>query len=313
VYPVSDNLFHVLGVPIVAGRSFQPTDRQSGEPVVVVNAQAKRVWFGDTDPIGRRIQIHRGDSVGPWLRVVGVAGNTAPLEITARISKVSNQGPSVSPPLLFVPLAQARLGQGANHIGLPMYVAVRAANDRAQRARALAAAITRAAPDLDPPVVMSMSNVLDGGWVEQPVHLNGEVAAAVALITLLLAVIGIGGIMAEFVRHRMREFGVRLALGASTGSIVRLVCANAAKLLLLGVVVGGTASWWGATFIAKVAFGGTPPGRAAGFLIFGPTSAAGAFLGVAAAILCAGLIAAFIPARRAGALDPVAVLRAGTE
>lgn len=158
-----------------------------------------------------------------------------------------------------------------------------------------------------------MTGVFESGFGGTRLRLYTAVVAVVAGLTLLLAIVGIGGAVAESARSRTRELGIRLALGSTQWGVIRVVCRNATGLLATGVTAGVVVSLTLATTMARVAFGGAPAARPRGVLLAGPDVSTPTLLVAAATILTVGLIAAGLPAIRVSRLDPMAVLRAEGE
>jgi len=310
VHPVSDNLFAVLGIPLRRGRVFAATDR-GGPPVAIVNEQAQHAWFHDADPIGRRIQIRGSDSVEAWRTIVGVVANAAQLNEMGRVPQMYDA--KVVQPLIYEPLSQARLHQAALLATYPLTVAVRPRLPVSRAIPVMRSLLVALLPDVEPPTVCTMTDVYDSGFGGTRLRLYTAVVAVVASLTLLLAIVGIGGAVAESARSRTRELGIRLALGSSQWSVVTVVCRDAARLLATGVTAGVILSLTLATTMARVAFGGAPAARPRGVLLAGPDVSTPTLLIASATIAVVGLIAAGFPAIRASRLDPMAVLRADAQ
>lgn len=307
---VNDDLFHVFGVALRRGRAFGPADR-AGPPVAIVNQQAQHAWFADADPIGQRIRVRGADSTDPWRTIVGVVANVAQFNPMARTPKMVH--PGTVQPLIYVPLSQTHLQQAGLGMAYPVSIAVRPHLPRAQATTALRTSILAAAPDTPIQDVLRMTSIFDQGFAEAPARWNATVVSAVALITLLLALLGIGGAVAESARQRSRELGIRLALGGTRAHVTGIVCQGALRLAIGGAAIGAMVALAGETTLAKVAFGGAPQARPHGAWLWGPDRTVVSFIIASAIILAVALLAALIPALRAARLDPATVLRAGAD
>jgi putative ABC transport system permease protein len=308
VHPVTDNLFTTFGVAMTAGRRFDASDRAGNAPVVIINDRAAQLWWPGEDAIGKRIRIGSDASGHPWRTVVGVVANFAPLSgmgLLARAIKTSN-----IQPMIYEPLAQGDL------IGpLPggeIFVAVRATNAPRATATALQRRLAALIPDIEVPAALSMQEYLLSDYTAAELHLHTLIAVAVTIATLLLAILGIAGVVVESVRYRTRELGVRLALGATRSSIVRLICGSALQWLGAGVVAGIVATLLLDRTIARVVFVSSRS-FPNGLLLFGPRHHAEMLVAAAVSVVAVGLAAAYLPARLASRLDPLIALRSGNE
>jgi putative ABC transport system permease protein len=267
---VSAAYFDAMGMRLVRGHAFTAGDATLS---VVVNETLARRFFPGEDPLGRRIRFEDG---GPWFTIVAIAAD-AKTRGARQETKVET----------FIPYWQFT-ERGMN-------VILKTAIDPGQ----LAAPLRQAVHALDPDIPVSGVTTLDEmvrGSVEQP-RFFALLAAAFAGLALVLAAVGVYGIMAYVVSQRTPEIGVRLALGATTGEVFRLVVAEGLKLAAIGVVIGTAGAVLAARGLSTLLFG-VRPGDPLTL-----TGVAAVLLGVAAAA-CA------IPARRAARVDPMAALRA---
>jgi putative ABC transport system permease protein len=273
---VSPDYFRAVGVRLVRGRLFDERGAKDSPPGVVVNeTMARTVWPGE-DPLGKRVA---GRPVWPgFVTVVGV------------VSDVKNVGlASPTTPEFYFDYTRAGEGLLRN-----MTLAVRSRLDTAS----LAAAVRREVQSADPgqPVygVRTMQSVLDDTVSDR--RLNMTLLGVLAALSLALAAVGIYGVMSYNVARRTRDIGIRLALGAQTADIHRLVLGRGAALALAGVSIGLAA----ALGLTRVMSG----------LLFGVSATDPAtFGGIAALLFAAALVACYVPARRAVKVDPLIALR----
>ena len=288
-YVVGDFL-QTMNISLLRGRYLTVADNAEAPLVVVVSqALAERYWPGQ-NPIGKR--IHWGvDERGslPWLTVVGEVANT-------------KQGPldSQTFPQVYEPLVQFDRGFGpeAKALGVhggSMRIAVRAAGDP----RALENSVRRAVWSLDPQ--LAVSNVQTMGHAirqsEAPRRFNTAVLSGFALGAVLLAALGIYGVIAFSVAQRTQEIAVRMALGAHPGGVLRLVLGSGARLAALGCLLGLAGAASVTRLMQSLLFDVSP---------FDPV----VFAAGAAAVLLLALAASFLPAHRAAGIEPMEALRA---
>ncbi|MET0555680.1 MAG: ADOP family duplicated permease [Vicinamibacteria bacterium] len=279
---VGAGFFEALGLPLVRGRGFTEADRPGTPRVAVVNETlARRYWPGQ-DPIGRRISISGAE--GPFLDVVGVA----------RDAKYGTLGED---PRAFFYVAFAQDFAFVRSMGefVPATVLVRTSGGDP---RARAAAVRQLVQDLDPLVTVSPARPLADlvGLSTLPSRVAGAVLLAFGALGLGLSALGLSGVVAQSVAQRTREFGVRLAIGADRGQIVRLALSEGLRLVAVGLAIGLGL--------------GLALARLASSLLFGlPTTDPVTFVGAPALLLAVAAGAAWMPARRASRVDPVACLR----
>jgi putative ABC transport system permease protein len=309
IHPVSDNLFTTFGVGMKAGRNFDASDRAGNAPVVIINERAAQVWWPGEDVIGKRVRIGSDASREPWRTIVGVVATAAPLDAMGRMQRALKT--SNIQPLIYEPLAQADLSAPLPGAG-ELFVGVRVAGSPGALKLALQHRLAAIASDLDVPRPMTMQEYLQTDYTEAELHLHTVIAVAVTIATLLLAILGIAGVVVESVRYRTRELGVRLALGATRSSIVRLICGSALQWLGAGVAAGVVATFLLDRTVARVVFVSSQS-FPNGLLLFGPRRHAVTLIVSAASVVAVGLAAAYLPARLASRLDPLIALRSGNE
>jgi putative ABC transport system permease protein len=261
--------FRALGVPILRGRPFLDSDRDSTPPVAIVSeAAARRYWPGQ-DPIGKRIRVRYDKS--NWWTVVGVAGDTH-----LRVMRQST-------PMIYLPWCQSNW-QGA--------IAIRSTASVSQ------AAVRRAIADADPSLTLWSVQTMDQ-YLDEPLaepRLSSLLLSTFGLVALALAAIGLYGIMASAVREQTRDIGVRMALGATPGRVRADVLRRALLVCLGGAVAGIALAVAVSRVLASLLFEVSPTDPVA---LFG---ACGVLLVVAA-------IAAYLPASHASRVDPARALQ----
>jgi putative ABC transport system permease protein len=266
--------FGALRIPILAGRSFTPIDRD-GAPLVVVVSRSFATRHLAQDPsaaIGRRLSFG-GDDLRT---VVGVVGDV-------RYSGLAQPGD----PVVYFPFAQDPF------LGMEMFVRARGDPMR------VVPAVRRAVLEVDPELPISRVALIEADLAKSIAgeRLNTTLLALFGAVAFALAVVGIYGVVAYGVSQRRHEMGVRIALGAQRWDVVRLVVGRAVRPVVLGVAIGLAASV-AITRIARGLLYGTSPHDPA------------TYAGVAVLLLVVGTLAAYAPSRRAASADPVTALRA---
>ena len=271
--------FTTMRIPIVNGRGFGPQDGPLSPPVAVINQSMAKRYYGNTSPVGRRI---KPGGAANWFTVIGVA-------------KDVKQGGVSSKTGTELYLDYEQLPAALGFVTPNMYVVVRSDLDKA----ALAPSIHRVVSKLDPslPIVQlrSMDEVF-GDSVAQP-HFLARLLAVFALVALVLSAVGTYGVVAYSITERVREIGIRMALGASAQRVLAMVLRQGLSLGIAGVVIGVV----GAAVVTRLMT----------TLLFGvkPVDAT-TFAAVAGLMLAVACLAAYLPARRATRVDPLTALRA---
>jgi predicted permease len=271
---VDSAFFDAVGMAIVAGRTFNESDRRDTPRAAVISQAMARRYWPDADALGR--VLRRPDPAEPDLVVVGVASdiNVRSLGEAPRDVVYENY---------------------AQDNGSPMFnFVVRASTDLAPITAALIAATPEIDPDLQ--VVQSTTMAQHLAMSRLPSQMGAFVLSAFAAMAMTLAAIGVYGLVRYTVARRSREIGIRMALGADSAGVARLLATGGLRLVLVGGAIGVGASLLAARFLATLLFGVGS---------FDPTVLVGAplLLGVAA------WLAAYLPARRASRTDPLVALR----
>jgi putative ABC transport system permease protein len=270
---VTPDYFRTLQIPLVGGRTFTDRDDEAAPGVAIIDDRLAKTVFGGADPVGRRVRIPVANL--PWLTIVGVAGHI-------RHDRLNED----TRPQIYFNYRQRAQDR--------MALAVRTRTDPDALAPSLVAAIRSVDPEQPVYDARTLEAVVDRSLAQR--KLQTALLGAFASVALLLASIGVYGVVACSVGQRQREFGVRLALGAQRREIVGLVLRRGAVLFVAGALIGLLAASATAHVIGSLLY--NVPG-------FDPVS-----FSVATIVLCTvALIACGLPARRAAAVDPLVTLR----
>jgi putative ABC transport system permease protein len=273
-----------LGARLLRGRDFTEADTLAAPGVVLINETLARRYFPNEDPIGQRFKM---GSQQPPLSATNVWGLPEWSEIVGLISDVKSLNPH--------PEAVPEVYQ--SYWQYPMQgptLLVRTTGDPTTLAEAIRRETKAVIPNLPPPLIRTMDDLLSE-TVAQP-RLQTGLLSLFAGVALVLAAVGLYGVLAYTVTHRHREIGIRLALGASKRNVLSLVIGQGMKLALTGAAIG---------IVAALALT-----RVIRSLLYGVTSTDPAtFAGVALLLLLVALFACWLPARRAARVDPMQALR----
>jgi putative ABC transport system permease protein len=275
-YIVTPGYLAAVGIRLVRGRLFSDADRESAPLVVLISDTAAERWWPNQDPIGRRVKVP-GFDVGaqPWRTVVGVVRD---------VKQAGLDAPQTMQ--IYLPHAQYRNGY--------LTLVVRTKSDP----MSLAAEVRRQVMQVDPEQAVSniatMDQVLSDSIVSR--RFSATLLGILAGLGLLLAAIGVYGVISYGVSQRTREIGIRIALGAKRKDVLSLVVAQGMKLLLLGVGAGIVSALLLTPALSSLLFGVSPSD---------PVTFAGSAIFLAAV----ALFACYIPARRAAKVDPMVALR----
>jgi putative ABC transport system permease protein len=271
---VTPDYFQTLGVPLLSGRTFSERDDVNATPVTIISEATARHFWPNGDAIGKHLRGACGDEK-TWCQVVGVVGDIKQHHLE-QASKLA----------LYVPFSQDPWAFFA--------LVVRTKLEPRSAASAVAGAIRSI--DADEPVynIRSMRDVEAASL--SPQRLQIALIALFAALALVLACMGIYGVMAYSVARRTNEMGVRMALGAQASNVLGLVMGEGLRLAVLGAGIGLAGSFFAARLLSGMLFGITPTD---------PFT----FLGVAVLLVAVAMVACYVPARRATRVDPLVALR----
>ena len=271
---VGDGYFDAMRIPLRAGRAFDAREREDGVQAAIISATLARTTWPGQSAIGRRVKLGPSEGGGPWMTVVGVAGETRYRDL------------AVERPTLYLPARQFRGPE-------PMTMAVRTTPGVGDIRGQIAKVLSAIHPELVMVSSASMSERL-AAPLARP-RFGALLFATFAVITMLLAIVGVYGVMASTVRERQRELGIRMALGASASALRALVLRQGLLLAVAGSVIGVGVSLASTRLLTSVLYGisATDPLT---------------YAAIVALVLAAATLACWIPARRAGRVDPMRVL-----
>jgi predicted permease len=273
---ITPDYFSATGVPILRGRGILPTDRDSAAHIGVINQSFAQRAFPGENPIGKRVKFGDLDSPDPWITIVGVARDYRHYVL-----------PQPMGPALYLP-----------YFAEPLLTQTLAIRTSLADPLSLVPAVRRAMRDLDPDVpayeVQTFEQVVSRSLWRQRVQ--GQVLGAFAALALILAAVGLYGIIAYAVAQRTRELGVRIALGATRRNVLTLVMRQSAQLVVAGACIGLAGAFVLSRVVASLLYGVQPTDPAT-------------FLGAPIVLAIVALLASWIPAWRATRVDPLVAMR----
>ena len=276
----SPQFFSAAGIPLLRGRPFATTDGPTAGKVVIINETLARELFPNADPVGQRI-AWTGDVLrfspisGDWRTIVGVAADTR------------DGGPDAAPrAVVFQPFTQM-IAIGGGFV-------IRADSNVSAIAPAATRIVRRLAPTAPIENMMTISQYKDRSIA--PRRVNAALISSFGALALVIATVGIAGVLAFSVSARTGEIGIRMSLGADSARVQRMILGEGGVLLAIGLAVGVVAAWFAAGAIRGLLFDVTPHDPAT-------------FFGVAALMTAIGIGACWLPARRASRIDPAITMR----
>lgn len=275
-YAVYPGYLETMGIPLRRGRLLNAHDTANSPPVVLISESLARGQFQDQDPIGQRLRLGAND--GPWSTIVGVVGDVKQTSLTASQTNA-----------VYMTTDQWRL-----FADRALWLVVRTPRDSVELVPAIRQAIWSV--DKDQPIVRvaTMDHLLASSAAERRFALI--LFEAFGFVALVLVAIGLYGVLSASVSERIREIGVRLALGAQKRDVLLLILRQGLTLTLAGVILGLLASWAVTRLLTNLLYGvsATDP------LVFG---------GVTLLLIVVALLACYVPARKAMKVDPLVILR----
>ena len=267
----SPGYFEAMGMPVLKGRAFTSSDTETSQPVAIVDERLARMYSPQGDLVGKRLRI--GD--GPWLTIVGVVPNVKNRKLDEEAW-----------PYVYRPYNQ--------WVRRETMLVVRSSVDPTALAASVRGEVAKLDPELPLFKVSTIQQAMDRSLITT--RLTNTLLAGFAATALLLALTGIYGVMSLNVANRRNEFGIRLALGAQTANVLRMILAQGLRLAIAGVVVGLV----GAFALTRLLKG----------LLFGISASDPlTFVLIAFVLIVVALLACWIPARRATKVDPLEALR----
>ena len=276
---ITPNYLETIGVPLISGRMFTENDREHAPDVVIINQSMAKQYFPDRSPLGKRMQIGSPpDPQIPWMEVVGVVGDVRP-------------GLGTDPQAeMFIPYRQV-------DALLPVFqlsVILRTSLDPNSETSALRGALAEINKNQPLVNVRTMEDSMATS-VAQP-RFRTWLLGLFAMLALLLSTIGIYGVMSYSVTQRVHEMGIRIALGAQPRQVFQLVTGQGLRLALLGVAIGAVASFALTRVLHSFLYN---------ISALDPVT----YVSVAVVLIAVGLLASYLPARRATKVDPLVALR----
>ena len=272
---VSPGFFRTLGIPILRGRDFAAQDTENRPLVAVVSETMAKQFFPAEDPLGKRFSTARADANGPWIEIVGIARDSKYLSLS-----------EAALPVIYVPLAQQ------HETGVTLYV--RASGSPAGLIAQVRREVQEVEPNLPLPNIQTMTDTI-GQSLYAP-RMGAMLLTGFGALALLLASLGVYGVLAFSMSRRTREIGIRMALGADRAQVFGLVIREGMWLVGIGLAIGLTAGLYAAESIKR-------------FLFEVSARDVATFATVPCVLAAVALLACYLPARRAMRVDPMVALR----
>ncbi|MGA9770372.1 MAG: ABC transporter permease [Blastocatellia bacterium] len=274
-FGITPNYFQTMGVSMLEGRDFSNQETAQSPPVVIINKSIARRFFADQNPIGKRLKLGNADSNNPWMTVVGLVEDV-------KYSGIDSDAESG----FYVPFIQ--------NVSLGAYLITRTTSDPQLLAESVRAAVMDVSRNGSISDVRTMDQILYTELARP--RFNMVLLTSFAAIALVLAVVGVYGVISYSVSQRTREIGIRMALGAQRSDIFRLVLIFVLKLTVLGVVIGLGGAYAMTRLMSSLLFGVS-------------TTDPLIFMSVAVILMAVMVAASYFPIRRAVEINPIAALR----
>ncbi|MFL6353946.1 MAG: ABC transporter permease [Bryobacteraceae bacterium] len=275
---VTPGYFEAMRIPMRRGRLFNDSDGKDAPLVAVINETMARKFWPNQDPIGKRFKYAQPDEKAPWVRIVGIASDVRQMSL----SEPARQE-------MYFPYWQAK-----DNWMVPRDLVIRTAGDPQSLAGAARQAIWSIVRDQPVSNVMTLDDLLDEEVAQRRVQ--AMLLGALAILALILACVGIYGVLSYLVTQRTQEIGVRVALGADAAHVFRTVAGQGMGLAAIGIFTGLMASLLLSRLLMSLLFGVNPTD---------PVT----YLGSVVVFTTVALFACYIPARRAAKVDPMVALR----
>jgi putative ABC transport system permease protein len=279
---ISPGYLRAMRVPIIRGRDFADSDAAGRPAVAAISAALARRFWPNEDPLGKHVTLTFFPGIPR--EIVGIVGDV----------KVDSLNETRPVDTIYIAASQLTPAVGEAFRSFGLTLTVRTKSDPHGAISAVTDAIHQVGPDIPVTDVLSMDDVIAQSM--SPQRFNMLLLAAFAGLALLLAAVGIYGVLSYSVRRRVREIGIRMALGASQSDILRLVVGDGMKPILIGVAIGLAAAVALSRFVASLVFG-VPPTDPLTFTV------------VALLLVAVGIVANTLPAYRATRVEPVRALR----
>jgi putative ABC transport system permease protein len=269
----SPDYFKTMGIPLIAGRTFRDSDDSDAPGVVLINRTLARKRWGKEDPVGKRISLN-GDK--NWMTIVGIVGDVKEFGLNVQ-----------TPPQMYRPIAQ---------VPDPGSVLIRTVGDPT----AMAEQIRRALHQVDPQMPIARMLTMEQARADSVSSSRTltRLFGLFAIVALVIAAVGIGSMLALWVRQRVREIGIRMALGAGPERILRTFVRRGMTPVIVGLIFG-LAGAFALTRLLKALLFQVEPTDVVTFVL------------ISTLLLVSGLFACLLPARHASRIDPQAALRSG--
>lgn len=273
---VSSQYFHTMKIGFVSGRGFNDSDTRNSTPVAIVNQAFARKFFPNDDPLGKRFRTPSPGAPPPWITIVGTVADIHHLGLAENVS-----------PEIYRPVSQGRI--------FDMITFVVRTPELESTAAALRHIVTKLDADESVSNVLSVEQQLSESLAAR--RLNLIALGAFALLALVLAAVGIFGLLSYSVAQRSHEIGIRMAVGSDRKRVIELILREAAWLSLTGAICGIAAALFLTRYMSSLLYHTSP---------FDPAT----MISVSALLISVGILAGYLPARRASRLDPMTALRA---